>query len=173
MQPDLPIAGAMDTLTQNERSRLMGRVRSRDTSPELVVRRLLHALGYRYRLHARALPGRPDIVFTARRKVIFIHGCFWHQHEGCAAGRVPKSNTAFWNEKFRGNRARDKRAVGALLSTKWDVCVLWECELADPDALARTLRDFLGPVKFHGPRVPGSAWDFSAIESQLDEIYQD
>jgi DNA mismatch endonuclease (patch repair protein) len=138
----------MDTLTRDERSRLMGRVRSRDTSPELAVRRLLHALGYRYRLHARALPGRPDIVFSARRKVIFIHGCFWHQHLGCAGARVPKSNVAFWTEKFHANRARDKRAVDSLRAADWDVCVLWECELGDAAALARALGEFLGPVKF-------------------------
>lgn len=138
----------MDTITANERSRVMARVRSRNTSPELLVRRLLHGLGYRYRIHVPALAGRPDIVFSARRKVIFIHGCFWHQHAACPRARVPKSNVDFWVDKFRANRERDDRALAMLRHAGWEVRVVWECELGDAAALSRTLRQFLGPTTF-------------------------
>jgi DNA mismatch endonuclease (patch repair protein) len=134
-----------DTLTPEERSRRMARVRSKDTKPEMTVRRLVHSLGYRYRLHDRALPGRPDLVFKGRRKVIFIHGCFWHRHgQGCALARMPKSRVEFWGEKLARNEERDRRSLEGLANLGWDYLIVWECQLKDRDALARRIRDFLG-----------------------------
>lgn len=138
----------MDTLSRSERSRVMSRVRSTNTTPELVVRRLLFSMGYRYRLHVRTLPGRPDIVFFARRKLIFVHGCFWHQHAGCAAARIPKSNLPFWLEKFRTNRLRDDENQLALTAADWQVLTVWECELRDLAALRERLLRFLGPSRW-------------------------
>ena len=125
------------------RSALMRRVRDRDTAPELAVRRLLHRYGYRFRLHAKDLPGRPDIVFRRRRKAIFVHGCFWHRHEGCRRTTSPKTRIAFWEKKFSANRQRDKAAVFALERAGWDVAVVWECETRDVGALARRLMRFM------------------------------
>lgn len=135
--------GIVDTLTPAERSLRMSLVRCKDTKPEMAVRRLVHGMGYRYRLHDRRLPGTPDLVFPARRKVIFIHGCFWHRH-GCALGdRMPKSRLDFWKPKLDANRGRDARNLRALCRLGWDVLVLWECQLADHRKLAKRLRMFL------------------------------
>src|SRR5215210_1997488 len=109
----------------------MGRIRATDTKPEMMVRRLLHSLGYRFRLHRRDLPGSPDLAFPSRRKIVFVHGCFWHQHPGCRLAYRPKSNIDFWSEKFAANRRRDRRAIRRLRSSGWDPLVIWECELAD------------------------------------------
>jgi DNA mismatch endonuclease (patch repair protein) len=121
----------------------MSRVGSRDTTPEKLVRSAAHRLGYRFRLHAKNLPGKPDLVFVARRKVVFVHGCFWHGHR-CAKGRAPKSNQAFWNEKIRANRKRDRRNNALLRAAGWNVLVLWQCELKEDCELSRRLVDFLG-----------------------------
>lgn len=118
----------MDTLSPEDRSNLMGRIRGKNTKPEMVVRRLVHRMGYRYRLHRKDLPGRPDLVFAARRKVIFVHGCFWHQHEGCRLAYKPKTRVAFWHTKLEANRARDTRNQHDLRAAGWDVLVIWECE---------------------------------------------
>lgn len=134
----------MDNLTQEERSALMSRIKGRDTAPELFVRRLIHALGYRFRLHAGKLPGRPDIVFPARRKAIFVHGCFWHQHD-CSKGKRPSSNTEFWLRKLEGNIRRDEAAMLALRKLGWDAYVVWECEIKKPSNLVDRLQCFLGP----------------------------
>jgi len=133
----------VDTLTVAERSRIMGRVRSKDTKPEMLVRRLTHGLGYRYRLHDKKLPGCPDLVFRVRRKVIFVHGCFWHRHRNCALARLPKSRRDFWTPKLNANRKRDERNLRELMNAGWSALVIWECEIADTDALARRIRDFL------------------------------
>jgi DNA mismatch endonuclease (patch repair protein) len=125
------------------RRRTMQAVKSKDTGPELLVRRLLHARGYRYRLHKRDLPGRPDIVFPGRRKVIFIHGCFWHGHHCRRGARVPKSNTDYWTAKIARNRARDQAARKRLKAKGWIALVLWECELRDKEMLARRAEKFL------------------------------
>lgn len=109
------------------RSEMMSRIGSKDTKPELVVRRGLHAQGYRYRLHNRKLPGKPDIVFSKYRAVIFVHGCFWHAHENCKYFRLPKSNAAFWQEKLRGNRDRDQISLRRLKESGWRVMIVWEC----------------------------------------------
>ncbi|OFW16368.1 MAG: very short patch repair endonuclease [Acidobacteria bacterium RIFCSPLOWO2_02_FULL_59_13] len=121
----------------------MGRVRSRDTGPELTVRRLVHSLGYRYRLHARDLPGHPDLVFRPRMKVIFIHGCFWHRHHDCELTRMPKSRQGFWFAKFKANRLRDRRTERALRRAGWQVLTVWECEIQDAQALEKRIRRFL------------------------------
>jgi len=132
-----------DKLTPERRSENMRRIRSKDTKPELIVRRMLHGLGYRYRLHRRDLPGKPDLVFGARRKVIFVHGCFWHQHTECREGRAPGSNTSYWAPKLARNVERDEAARSALDGMGWSSTIVWECELSDLNALASRLRAFL------------------------------
>jgi DNA mismatch endonuclease Vsr len=127
-----------------ERSRLMAGIRAKDTKPERVVRGLAHSLGYRFRLHRRDLPGCPDVVFPARGKVIFIHGCFWHQHPGCRKATLPKTRSEFWKTKLLQNRARDNREIERLETMGWSVLVIWECELKDTELLARRLRSYLG-----------------------------
>ncbi|MGA7850583.1 MAG: very short patch repair endonuclease [Terriglobales bacterium] len=119
----------------------MSLVRSKHTKPELFVRRLVHRLGYRYRLHQADLPGRPDLVFRSRRKVVFVHGCFWHGHK-CRLGRMPKSRLDYWSPKITGNRQRDIRTLRRLRRMEWRVLVLWECQL-DNDALADKIQTFL------------------------------
>lgn len=132
-----------DTMSSEERSRRMALVRSVDTKPEMVVRRMVHGMGYRYRLHSRKLPGKPDLVFTSRRAVVFVHGCFWHRHAGCGLARMPKSRVDFWSAKLEGNRLRDVQKIKALEKMGWRVLVVWECELKDMDRLAMQLRSFL------------------------------
>lgn len=126
--------------------RVMQGNKASDTRPEMLVRRLLHGLGYRYRLHRRDLPGRPDLVFTRRKKVIFVHGCFWHAHH-CVGQRSMRVREAYWAAKFERNRARDARVQGALQDAGWQVLVLWECELREPQHLARRVVAFLGPAR--------------------------
>lgn len=134
----------VDTLTPSERSIRMASVKARDTRPEMLVRRLLFSLGFRYRLHDRGLPGSPDIVFRGRKKAIFVHGCFWHRHEGCPLARLPKSRLDFWIPKLEGNRERDARKLLQLQSQGWDALVIWECELKDLNLLEKKLNGFLG-----------------------------
>lgn len=136
----------MDTLTPKERSARMARVRNRDTKPEMVVRRLLHRLGYRYRVHRADLPGNPDIVFGQRRRVIFIHGCFWHRHPdpACRLARLPKSRLDFWEPKLSANAMRDALNQDLLRKLGWEVLVVWECELRHSEQLENKLRQFLG-----------------------------
>ncbi len=121
----------------------MARIGAKDTRPELAVRQLLHRLGYRYRLHRQDLPGRPDICFVGRRKVIFVHGCFWHRHEGCRRTTTPKTRTSFWNDKFERNIARDRVNLSDLGRLGWEALVVWECETIDLEALAPRLVRFL------------------------------
>lgn len=137
----------MDTLTPDQRSERMSRVRGRDTKPELVVRKALHARGYRYRLHDKKLPGTPDLVFPRWRKVLFVHGCFWHAHENCTLARMPKSRLEFWRPKLEGNRARDARELAKLRALGWDAMVIWECELRDLDGLVARVEAFLNHNK--------------------------
>lgn len=127
-----------------DRSAVMRAVKGRNTAPELLVRRLLHSLGYRFRLHRRDLPGKPDLVFPIRRKAIFVHGCFWHGHDCPRGARVPKENRDFWMAKIARNRQRDKTNLRGLQEQGWQALVLWECELKDEAALRRRLADFLG-----------------------------
>lgn len=132
----------MDRLTKERRSWLMSRVRSKHTKTEMVVRRLLYGRGYRYRLHRKDLPGKPDLVFGPKKKVVFVHGCYWHGH-GCKIGRLPKSNVEFWAEKIRKNRERDTMARAALENNGWQVLTVWQCETKDVVALEDRLIRFL------------------------------
>lgn len=133
-------------------SNRMRQIRSKNTKAELVVRRLLHGAGYRYRIHGKSLPGTPDLVFTARRKVIFVHGCFWHQHEAaaCRAGKRPRSNIDYWHPKLARNIERDRQHTDRLREEGWDVLVVWECELRDATTLTARLNKFLGPPLLTG-----------------------
>ena len=134
----------VDYLNSSARSALMAKVKGKDTAPELVVRRTVHAMGYRYRLHRRDLPGSPDLVFPSRKKAIFVHGCFWHRHNGCSKTTTPKTRIRFWNSKFEANIARDRRSVAALRDLGWKTLVLWECGVYDTHRLRKQLRKFLG-----------------------------
>lgn len=124
----------------------MSRIGSKDTQPELIVRRLLTEMGLRYRLHRRDLPGKPDIVFGPRRLVLFVHGCFWHRHRGCRMASTPSANAAFWQTKLDANMARDRRNTAALKRAGWRVAVIWECETRQPERLARRLQRLLPAV---------------------------
>lgn len=136
----------VDTLDPTERSERMSRVRNRDTKPELVVRRLVFGLGYRYRLHQRGIPGRPDLAFKSRKKAIFVHGCFWHQHPDpkCKLARMPKSRLEFWRPKLTKNRQRDEANIKKLKEMGWSALEIWECELKDLDRVSERVRQFLG-----------------------------
>ncbi len=129
----------VDRLTPEERSRNMARIRSRDTGPELRVRTVAHALGLRFRLHRRDLPGTPDLAFPKHRVALFVHGCFWHRHEGCAKAYMPKSRIPFWTQKFAANTARDRCKAAELVAAGWKPVVVWECETTDAGRLARIL----------------------------------
>lgn len=133
----------MDSLTPAERSERMSRIKDRNTKPELIVRSLIHRMGYRYRLHGKELPGRPDLVFTKKRKVIFVHGCFWHRHEGCRLARLPKSRLDFWRPKLEANAERDKEVERRLTELGWKVLTIWECEVKDEVVLTLRVRAFL------------------------------
>jgi DNA mismatch endonuclease, patch repair protein len=126
-----------------ERSRLMSKVRGKDTTPEMAVRRAAYALGYRFRLHCPDLPGRPDIVFASRRKAIFVHGCFWHRHSGCHLSSMPKTRVEFWGNKFARNVERDEMTERALIAAGWQVLVIWECETRNAERLTSMLTAFL------------------------------
>jgi DNA mismatch endonuclease (patch repair protein) len=134
-----------DPLTPLERSERMSRVRSKDSKPELVLRRLVHGMGFRYRLHRRDLPGTPDLVFPSRRKVMFMHSCFWHQHPDpqCKLARRPKSRAEFWIPKLEGNRLRDIDNERRLKELGWDVMIVWECQLTDTNLLRQRVKEFL------------------------------
>jgi DNA mismatch endonuclease (patch repair protein) len=151
--PNMPVSGnrssrkrrrpAVDIITPSQRSALMARIRGRDTGPELSVRRLLHGLGYRFRLHVNDLPGRPDIAFRSKRIVIFVHGCFWHRHN-CGLAYSPKTRPEFWQKKFDQNIKRDKTVHKALKRAGWRVIVVWECEVERLSKLTVRLTKLLG-----------------------------
>jgi DNA mismatch endonuclease (patch repair protein) len=134
-----------DTLTQVARSERMALIHSKNTGPEMVVRKLVHGLGYRYRLHSRTLPGKPDLVFASRKKVILVHGCFWHRHpdSSCKLARMPKSRLDFWKPKLEENRLRDKRISRELRDRGWRVFAIWECQLSDIPRVSEQVRSFL------------------------------
>lgn len=127
---DAAIIGGMDRLDPQARSRLMSRIRGKDTKPEMAVRSYLHRRGLRYRLHDRALPGKPDLVFKSRGVVVFVHGCFWHGHPGCPKARVPKTHVSFWRAKIEGNAVRDRRSMRRLRALGWRVFVVWQCQIS-------------------------------------------
>jgi len=126
-----------------DRSANMRAIRSKGMRPELAVRSLVHKMGYRYRLHKKDLPGRPDLVFPSRRKVIFVHGCFWHAHKHCKAAHLPKSNLEYWGPKLERNRTRDRENIEGLNAGGWESMVVWECEVKTQDELEKRLLDFL------------------------------
>jgi DNA mismatch endonuclease (patch repair protein) len=144
--PSRNVGLMVDKLDPTQRSENMRRVRSRDTRPEKFVRQLTHRLGYRFRLHRRDLPGSPDLVFPRRKKVIFIHGCFWHRHEGCARTTTPGTRTRFWTTKFAENQERDRKVSQNLRNLGWMVMVVWECELKNRSRLGSRIIRFLGPT---------------------------
>lgn len=138
----------MDNLTREKRSWNMSRIRGKNTKPEILVRSLLHNAGFRFTIHRKDLPGRPDIVLPKHKTVIFVHGCFWHRHVGCKFAYTPKSRLSFWNEKFAGTIERDKRHTTELEEMGWRVVVIWECETKDEERLrARISRIFLKKTK--------------------------
>ena len=135
----------MDTHSKAQRSFNMSRIKSRDTTPEMIVRRLLFSMGYRYRVNAKKLPGKPDIVFTRKRKAIFVHGCFWHRHSGCRYTTMPKTNTDFWKNKFERTQERDKENCQSLKAISWDYLIIWECTVkeSETNSLKKQLYEFL------------------------------
>lgn len=132
----------MDNLTKKERSLQMGKIRSKDTKPELTVRYIIHNAGYRYRLHRKDLPGKPDLVFVSLGKIVNVNGCFWHGHK-CSAGRIPKSNVEFWTNKIQTNKERDKRNLKKLNKLGWSVKTVWECQTKNRTKLAQRLLSYL------------------------------
>ena len=141
-----------DTLSKAERSERMRRIRAKDSKAELVVRSLVHRLGYRFRLHRKNLPGTPDIVFPSRKSAIFVHGCFWHRHPDpdCKLARLPKTRLEFWKPKLEGNRKRDLKNQEKLGDLDWDVLEIWECEIRDTELIKEKLVKFLGPANAGG-----------------------
>ena len=133
----------MDRVTTAQRRENMRRITSKDSIPELIVRRLVHRLGYRYRLHDHTLPGRPDLVFPRRRKIIFLHGCFWHAHTRCKLAHTPATHQEYWQPKLDRNKARDRAHLRALKELGWDVLIIWECELTNTVLLGDRIRGFL------------------------------
>ena len=136
-------AGGSDVFTPQDRGRVMRAVKGKNTKPEMIVRRLAHAMGYRFRLHRKDLPGKPDLVFPGRKAVIFVHGCFWHGHDCARGSRQPKQNADYWRTKIGRNVERDADTLEALAAQGWRTLVLWECEMKDRDALAERIRAFL------------------------------
>jgi DNA mismatch endonuclease, patch repair protein len=132
-----------DVFSEAKRSWIMGRVRGRDTKPEMLVRSVIHRMGFRFRVNRRDLPGNPDIVLSRHKRVIFVHGCFWHGHSGCPRSKRPSTNQLFWDRKLNGNLERDKRFQEALSEMGWKVLVIWQCETKSSDDLAMKLRRFL------------------------------
>lgn len=133
----------MDRVDSQKRSEIMSKVQQKDTAPEMVVRCLVHSLGYRYRLHSKQLPGKPDLVFSGRKKVIFVHGCFWHGHDGCTKGRPPKSRQEYWLPKLKANKERDARVVEELKTLGWRCLVVWQCEVKNLEMLKMNIIEFL------------------------------
>lgn len=137
----------VDIVDPSTRSRMMAGIKGRNTKPELLIRSLLHKKGFRYRLHVKDLPGKPDIVLPKYRSVIFIHGCFWHGHQGCHLFKLPATRTEFWKEKIDRNQMNDLKAVNLLLANSWRICIVWECSIRgakkDPEKVVNTIIDWL------------------------------
>ena len=142
-----------------DRRRIMAAIRGRDTKPEMLVRRLLHRLGYRFRVGQRQFGWRPDVLFSARKKAIFIHGCFWHGHQPCSTWRPPKTRSKIWESKLTKNRERDLRTVADFDRQGWATLVLWECELRSVDLVTQRLVEFLGPTRCNGHHLVREAND--------------
>ena len=138
-----------DHLTQSERSANMRKIRSKDTSPELLVRKKLHGLGFRYRLHNANLPGKPDLTLKKYRTAVFVNGCFWHQHSKCRYASIPKSNKEYWVPKLKKNKSRDQRNTALLKKEKWNVEVVWECQTKKSDLFEAAISKIVGRIKQH------------------------
>ncbi|MGN8277494.1 very short patch repair endonuclease [Pseudomonas sp. SMN5] len=137
----------MDRLSVEQRSWLMSRIKGKNTTPELIVRKLVYGMGYRYRLHLKYLQGRPDLTFLRRKKVIFVNGCFWHGHPNCRYGRLPKTRLEYWQEKIEKNKRRDTKNIHALQADGWQVLTVWQCELRNLEQLREKLQNFIdGPI---------------------------
>lgn len=134
----------VDRMSAEKRSYIMSQIRSKNTGLELAVRRMIFAMGYRYRLYAKELPGKPDIVFPGRKKVIFVHGCFWHQHQKCSMGMPPASNLAYWGPKLARTIERDRENLVSLKRSGWKVLVVWECQMQFPKQVRKRIQQFLG-----------------------------
>ena len=132
-----------DIVSRSKRTEIMSSVKQRHTKPEIAVRKLLHRYGFRFRLHSKKLPGTPDIVLLKHKAVIFVHACFWHQHEGCRKSRRPTSNVKFWNEKLDRNIARDNQKEFELKNSSWKILTIWDCEIKDEDLLIEKVKFFL------------------------------
>ena len=164
-----------DIVDSQRRSELMAGIRRHDTAPELAVRRIAHRMGLRFRLHRKGLPGRPDLVFPKHRLAVFVHGCFWHHHNGCPFAHIPKSRTTYWREKFDANAARDKRNEDDLSVLGWRVLVIWECEVKDEEFVRARLEAYTGKRSTPlGPRTqapdgrhPGCTTTEADASSQL------
>jgi len=133
----------MDTVPADKRSEIMRRITSKGTKPEIQVRRLVYCLGFRYRLHKKELPGNPDLVFSKRKKLIFVHGCFWHQHDGCKSSHIPKTRKEYWAPKLARTIRRDKENQAKLRDLGWDILVIWECQVRDIEKLTEKIKTFL------------------------------
>lgn len=146
----------MDIVSTKKRSEMMAAVRTRDTKPELTIRGKLHRRGLRYRLHVKDLPGKPDLVLPKYRTVIFVNGCFWHQHQGCAKASIPTTRTKWWRDKLRGNVQRDRKSINLLEEMGWSVITVWECEILKN---ADTVADFIFQelIKRLGSNYPRSS----------------
>ncbi len=131
---------SMDVFTKDKRSEVMSRIRAKNTKPELIVRKLLHSMGYRFRLHNKHLPGKPDICLRKYNTIILVHGCFWHHHEKCRDGKIPKSNISYWQPKIERNMKRDQENGAALQNLNWKVLTIWECEIKDVASLEKRLK---------------------------------
>jgi DNA mismatch endonuclease, patch repair protein len=142
----------MDSLSKAQRSWNMSRIRGKNTKPEIIIRSLLHRLGYRFRLNRKDIPGKPDITLPKCKTVIYVHGCFWHRHEGCKLAYTPKSNPRFWEAKFKKNRERDLQVQKALLTSDWNPVVIWECELREMERLESRLQETLSG-RCHDPQL--------------------
>lgn len=136
----------IDVHSKSTRSKNMRSIKSKDTKPELLLRRALHKAGYRYLTHLKELAGKPDIVFTKRKKIVFVHGCFWHKHS-CKVGHIPKTHLDYWGPKLQRNVERQAASEATLLADGWKVLVVWECELKEFETTLQRVIDFLGPIK--------------------------
>lgn len=133
----------MDVFSVEKRSRIMSSISGKNTEPEIAVRSLLHSLGYRFRIHRKDLPGNPDIVLPKYKKIIFIHGCFWHGHRDCKRSKLPNSNREFWEQKIRSNVQRDNKIISSLTENGWDVMILWTCQIRNSENVAHKLIEFI------------------------------
>ncbi len=132
-----------DVFTPAKRSAIMARIKGQNTKPEILIRKLVHSLGYRFRLHQNTIPGKPDLVLPRHEKIIFVHGCFWHGHAGCSRAGLPSTNTEFWKKKILTNRNRDARVRGELHRSGWQVLVIWQCQTKKIESLTKRLKRFL------------------------------